>query len=82
MIGPTTTGTQIRDINITATLISGQTPHDPYRYDPTVYNYTYVPAVNTETENRTWHDKMYYRPISRDEMNRNLDLVNNPGYEE
>ena len=82
MIAPTTTGSPIRDINITATLIPGQTPHVPYRYDTLVYSYTYVPALNTETESRAWNDKMYYRPISRDEMNRNDLLVNNPGYEE
>jgi hypothetical protein len=82
MIAPTTTGSGIMDINITATLIAGQTPHDPYRYDPTVYSYEYVPASNTETEVRTWNDKMYYRPISRDEMNRNELLVNNPGHTE
>jgi len=82
MIAPTTTGSGIMGINIKATLIPGQTPHDPYRYDPTVYSYEYVPASNTETEVRTWHDKMYFRPISRDEMNRNELLVNNPGYSE
>ena len=82
MIAPTTTGSGVMDINITATVIPGQTAHVPYRYDATVYSYTYVPAFNTETEVRTWNDKMYYRPISRDEMNRNELLVNNPGYAE
>ena len=31
-------------------------------------------------ENRKWLDKMYYLPIHRDEMNRNSELVQNPGY--
>ncbi|MFB0909045.1 MAG: RagB/SusD family nutrient uptake outer membrane protein, partial [Spirosomataceae bacterium] len=35
---------------------------------------------NTENETRAWKDKMYYRPISRDEMNRNSKLIQNPGY--
>jgi hypothetical protein len=82
MIGPTTTGRPIQDINIAATLLPGETPHVPYRYDTLVYSYTYVPALNTETESRAWNDKMYFRPISRDEMNRNDLLVNNPGHEE
>jgi hypothetical protein len=31
-------------------------------------------------ENRAWADKMYFLPIHRDEMNRNKNLVQNPGY--
>jgi hypothetical protein len=29
---------------------------------------------------RAWTDKMYFMPISRDEMNRNPSLTQNPGY--
>jgi len=29
---------------------------------------------------RAWTDKMYFMPISRDEMNRNSSLTQNPGY--
>ena len=32
-------------------------------------------------ENRTWIDKMYFRPINRDEVNKNQILVQNPGYQ-
>ena len=49
-------------------------------YDKTVYNYTYVVQDETSNETRKWVDKMYYRPIARDEMNKNALLVNNPDY--
>ncbi len=73
-------GRGIKAINVTATLKPGATPHVPYRYDKSVYNYTYTVYDNTENETRTWNDKMYFRPISRDEINRNAKLVQNPGY--
>tara|TARA_R110002012_G_scaffold97951_5_gene235094 strand:+ start:31935 stop:33809 length:1875 start_codon:yes stop_codon:yes gene_type:complete len=80
LIAPTTLGRGIKDIQVEATLKPGATPHEPYRYDPAVYDYTYTPQNNTENETRTWVDKMYFRPISRGEMNRNDKLVQNPGY--
>jgi hypothetical protein len=80
MIAPSTLGQGIQEMNIIATLKPGKSPHTPYRYDPEVYDYSYTPASNTEVETRTWVDKMYYRPISRDEINRNSQLVQNPGY--
>ncbi|TAE50771.1 MAG: RagB/SusD family nutrient uptake outer membrane protein [Bacteroidetes bacterium] len=80
MIAPTTLGRMIQSINIEAELKPGATALVPYRHDKTVYNYTYTPVNNTENETRTWNDKMYYRPISRDEVNRNDLLKQNPGY--
>lgn len=82
MIPATTVGRGIKVIHVEATLKSGQTAHVPYRYDPAVYDYTYTVEDNTSNETRTWVDKMYYRPISRDEINRNEKLKghNNPGY--
>jgi starch-binding outer membrane protein, SusD/RagB family len=80
LIAPTTLGRGIKDIQVEATLKPGATPHEPYRYDPAVYDYTYTPQDNTENETRTWVDKMYFRPISRGEINRNDKLVQNPGY--
>jgi hypothetical protein len=80
MIAPSTLGQGIQEVNIIATLKLGKSPHTPYKYDPEVYDYSYTPASNTEVETRTWVDKMYYRPISRDEINRNSQLVQNPGY--
>jgi starch-binding outer membrane protein, SusD/RagB family len=80
MIAPTTLGRPIQSINIVATLKPGKTVLTPYRHDKTVYNYTYTPQLNTENESRKWDDKMYYRPLTRNEVSRNAKLVQNPGY--
>lgn len=80
LIAPQTVGRGIKSINIRATLKPGATPNVPYRYDPSKYNYTYTVFDNTQNETRKWNDKMYFRPVSRDEVNRNAKLVQNPGY--
>ncbi|MEL6190936.1 MAG: RagB/SusD family nutrient uptake outer membrane protein [Bacteroidota bacterium] len=80
MIAENTLGTIIQALDVSATLKPGATAHVPYKYDPEVYDYTYTPVSNTETETRTWVDRMYYRPIARNEVNRNTLLVQNPGY--
>jgi hypothetical protein len=80
MIPAETVGRGIKQIKVVAKLKAGKSPLVPYRYDPTVYDYTYTVEDNTENETRKWLDKMYYRPISRDEMNRNDKLKQNPGY--
>lgn len=81
LIAPGTVGRGIKSIEVRATLKTGATPHDPYRYDKSVYDYTYTVVDNTQNETRSWDNKMYYRPFSRDEMNRNSLLEQNPGYE-
>jgi starch-binding outer membrane protein, SusD/RagB family len=80
MIAPSTLGRGIKVIDIQATLKPGATPHVPYRHDKSVYNYTYAPVNNTDNEVRSWNDKMYFRPITRDELKRNGKLVQNAGY--
>ena len=80
LIAPTTLGRGVEKINIIATLKSGKSPLVPYRFDKTNYDYTYEVQNETSIENRTWKDKMYYRPISRDEMNKNSLLIQNPDY--
>lgn len=80
MIAPETLGRGIKAIDVRATLKPGASPLVPYRHDKSVYDYTYTVVDNTETETRVWVDKMYYRPISRDEINRNEQLVQNPGF--
>lgn len=80
MIAPTTLGRGIKVMSVEATLKPGATPNVPYTYDKAVYDYTYSVVDNTENETRTWDDKMYYRSISRDEVNRNNLLIQNPGY--
>ncbi|WP_207513538.1 RagB/SusD family nutrient uptake outer membrane protein [Longitalea luteola] len=80
MIGPTTLGRKLRYIDVVGNLKPGATPPSPYRRDETRYNYTYTPLEVNAQENRKWDDKMYFRPISQDEMNTNLKLIQNPGY--
>ncbi len=80
LIAEETVGRGIKAINVIATLKSGKTPHTPYRYDTDIYDYSYTVFDNTENETRKWDNKMYYRPISRDEINRNELLKQNPGY--
>lgn len=81
LIAPETLGRGIQAIRVDAKLKPGGKAQVPYRYDPTNYDYTYTVVNNTQNETRTWRDKMYYRPISRDEINRNSKLIQNPGYE-
>jgi hypothetical protein len=80
MIAEETLGRGVKSIHIEATLKPGKSPLVPYKYDPTVYDYEYTVEDNTSNENRTWNDKMYYRPIPRDEVNINTALQQNPGY--
>jgi hypothetical protein len=80
MIPQTTVGRGIKTIKVNATLKAGQSYLVPYRYDKNVYNYTYTVVDNTENETRVWNDKMYYRPIAKDEITKNEKLVQNPGY--
>ncbi|TDS18851.1 putative outer membrane starch-binding protein [Maribacter caenipelagi] len=80
MIADQTLGRGIKVMKVTAALKAGATPRTPYQYDPTVYDYTYTVVDNNDNETRTWDDKMYFMPISRDEINRNNLLIQNPGY--
>jgi starch-binding outer membrane protein, SusD/RagB family len=81
MIPAETVGRGIKSIHVEAILKDGKSPLSPYRYDPTVYDYEYTVEDNTSNENRSWADKMYYRPIPRNEININTALDQNPGYE-
>ncbi|HEX9511574.1 MAG TPA: RagB/SusD family nutrient uptake outer membrane protein [Puia sp.] len=80
MIAQTTLGRKIVFINVIGNLKPGAVAPAPYRHDETLYNYIYNPVVDNSLEDRTWLDKMYFRPISRDEINKNSKLVQNPGY--
>jgi len=81
MIAPTTLGRPLQYINVLGKFKSGKSMKEPYHYDTTVYDYTYTPVEEKSHENRTWIDKMYFRPFSRDEVNRNAKLLQNPGYD-
>jgi hypothetical protein len=80
MIAPETLGQKARIMKVTATLKPGKTVAS-YAYSKDNYNYTYtVQDIDPGVENRRWDDKMYFMPISRDEIKRNNKLVNNPGH--
>lgn len=80
MIAEETLGRGIKVMKASATLKPGASPRVPYQYDPTVYNYSYNVVDNNDNETRSWDDKMYFMPISRNEINRNELLIQNPGY--
>ncbi len=80
LIPEETVGRGIKVIDVKASLKPGQSPHVPYMHDTDVYDYTYTVVDNTEVENRRWVDAMYYRAITRDEINKNSKLIQNPGY--
>ena len=81
MIAKETLGRPLEYINVLGKFKAGKSMKEPYHYDTDVYTYTYTPIVEKSHENRTWVDKMYFRPFSRDEINRNSKLVQNPGYD-
>lgn len=81
MIAEETLGRKANLISITGELKPGASL-SIYRYDPELYNYEYVvQPIDPGKENRLWLDKMYFTPIHRDEMNRNSELIQNPGFE-
>lgn len=80
MIPATTVGRGIKSINVDGKLKVGAKAPKVYKYDKTLYDYTYTVEDNTSNETRKWVDKMYYRVLSRDELQRNTKLVQNPGY--
>jgi hypothetical protein len=80
MIASSTLGQKVRIVNVIGTLKPGKTV-TLYKYDKENYNYTYnVVNMDPGKENRAWADKQYFLPIHRDEMNRNKNLIQNPGY--
>ncbi|HXS57742.1 MAG TPA: RagB/SusD family nutrient uptake outer membrane protein [Hanamia sp.] len=81
MIAPATLGRKLVYMSVTGMLKSGATAPSPYRRDETKYNYTYLPVEDNSLENRQWVDKMYFLPITRDEITKNDKLVQNPGYQ-
>ena len=80
MVAPTTVGRGIKTINVDGKLKAGSKAAKTYKYDKTNYTYTYTVQDDTSNETRKWNDKMYYRVLSRDELQRNTKLVQNAGY--
>lgn len=80
MIAPETLGQKVGIIRVIGTLKPGKTV-SVYKYSKEDYDYTYtVQDIDPGVENRSWNDKLYFLPISRDEINRNSKLIQNPGY--
>lgn len=80
LIASETLGRKTTYIKVTGKFKAGKTMSAPYHYDPTVYDYTYTPVEENAQENRSWDNKLYFRPFSRDEINKNNLLEQNPGY--
>jgi hypothetical protein len=52
-----------------------------YKCDPVTHVTATIPTITPTTiMTGSWNDKAYFMPISRDEMNKNKKLFNNPGY--
>jgi hypothetical protein len=71
MTAPEELSNNAQGINI---YLEGTSPTDR----STWHNYRYVAH---DIQDRTWDDKLYFMPISRDEINRNTKLEQNPGYD-
>src|SRR3546814_839855 len=80
MIADETLGRKVGIMRVFGRLKAGSSV-SVYGYDPENYDYTYtVGTIDPGIENRQWLDKMYFLPIHRDEINRNGQLTQNPGY--
>ncbi len=80
MIAAETLGRKVGLIRVFGRLKAGSSI-SVYRYDPEHYDYQYtVGTIDPGIENRQWLDKMYFMSIHRDEINRNGQLKQNPGY--
>ena len=89
MIASETLGRKLTFINVVGKFKPGKSMTKPYHHDETIYDYTYSSVTDIAHENRQWVDKMYFRPFSRDELNKNVDpttqktkLIQNPGYDQ
>ncbi|KQM75190.1 carbohydrate-binding protein SusD [Pedobacter sp. Leaf216] len=80
LIAGETLGRKTTYIKVTGKFKPGKTMSAPYHYDNTIYDYTYSPVEENAQESRSWNDKLYFRPFSRDEVNKNNMLDQNPGY--
>ena len=79
MIAPETNNKTLTGMTVFARLKSGKTANRPYIHNETVWDYHYYVRDLSFRENRKWDNKMYFAPISRDEIKRNSALVQNPG---
>lgn len=81
MIAPVTGNKKLTGMTVVARLKAGKTANKPYIHNENTWNYHYFVRELSFRENRRWDRKMYFAPISRDEIKRNSALVQNPGME-
>ena len=81
MMGPETGNKPLTGIIVEGILKPGQTSMKPYIHNEDIYNYYYYVNDLSSRENRKWLDKMYFAPIHQDEIRRNTNLVQNPGFD-
>lgn len=81
MIAPETNSKELTGVLVFARLKPGKTAEKPYIHNEETWDYHYYIQSLKFRENRRWDNKMYFAPISRDEINRNELLVQNPGME-
>ncbi|MDR1407465.1 MAG: RagB/SusD family nutrient uptake outer membrane protein [Tannerella sp.] len=78
MIANQTNSKPLTGILVIGRLKPGQTQYRPYVHSEEKYEYSYY--VNSlGNESRRWDNKLYFAPISLDEMKRNTNLKQNPG---
>lgn len=79
MIAPEVTR-EATAICVVARLKSGKTASLPYIHDDDTWDYQYSVLDLSYRELRVWDNKLYFAPITRDEINRNTAMEQNPGY--
>jgi len=82
LIADQTLGRKVTIVVIEGKFKAGKTLSNIYKYDESIYNYTYSPQEFNTKENRVWKNQLYFLPLSRDEIRKNSKLVQNPGYTE
>jgi len=80
LIAEETLGRKVTIVKIDGTFKAGKTLSGNYKYDESIYNYSYTPQEFNSKENRVWKNQLYFLPLSRDEIRKNPLLVQNPGY--
>ena len=81
MIADKTANKPLTGIMVVGRLKPGQTANLPYVRDEAKWDYSYYVTDLSYRESRKWDNKMYFAPISRDEIKRNTAMVQNPGME-
>lgn len=69
----------LEGIRVTASLKPGVTTQSKYEHDETRWDYKYQ-VVTLTIEPRSFPEKCYLLPFHRDEINKNMELIQNPGY--